>query len=396
MKKTNYLEITGILALSLIITSTMAVSGSMPEILNYFADYERSSVEMMLSIPTASILLIIAVTPILLRYVPQCIMITVGLVMIGVFGVLPAFVSSFPLIFMSRIALGIGIGLLNTCAVTLIGERFEGETRQKLQGIRCSMETLGESALIFTAGILLPYGWQKTFWIYGFALIILILYVMFVPAKSASDTVAESQNRPADSRPMTKKEWKFTLKNALIGFLFVSFATANALRISSFIVEGGFGSSVNGSNVLSLSILSGFLGGLAFGKLISLLRKLLLPAVALSASVGLLIICFANSLFMVAAGACICGFFTTVATSSMFASISDTVPAEVLGTSNAIALVGCNIGATVTPVLLKGFGMIHITGISELQIGFLSYGVIFVCLTVITYIRAKGPRHVAD
>ena len=92
MKKINYLEIIGILSLSLVITSTMAVSGSMPEILEYFADYDRSSVEMMLSIPTASILLIIAVTPILLRYLSQRVMITGGLIFIGVFGVLPAFV----------------------------------------------------------------------------------------------------------------------------------------------------------------------------------------------------------------------------------------------------------------------------------------------------------------
>lgn len=390
MKKINYLEIIGILSLSLVITSTMAVSGSMPEILEYFADYDRSSVEMMLSIPTASILLIIAVTPILLKYISERVMITVGLTMIGVFGVLPALVSSFPVVFVSRIALGIGIGLLNTCAVTLIGERFEGQIRQKLQGIRCSMETLGESALVFIAGMLLPYGWQKTFWIYGFALIILILYILFVPVKNESRTESESQAGSSDTRPMTGKEWSFALRSALIGGLFVSLATANALRISSIIVDSGFGSSVNGSNILSLSILSGFLGGLAFGKLLNILRGLLLPTASAFVAAGLLVICFADSLFMVAAGACICGFFTTVATSSMFASISDTVPAEVLGTANAIALVGCNIGATVTPVLLKGFGMIHITGISELQIGFLSYAVIFAGLAVINYIGKKS------
>lgn len=389
MKKINYLEIIGILSLSLIITSTMAVSGSMPEILDYFADYDRSSVEMMLSVPTASILVIIAVTPILLRYLSQRVMITVGLVIIGVFGVLPAFVSSFPMVFLSRIALGAGIGLLNTCAVTLIGERFEGQIRQKLQGIRCSMETLGESALVFVAGILLPCGWQKTFWIYGFALIILILYILFVPVKNESRTEPESQAGSSDTRAMTGKEWSFALRSALIGGIFVSLATANALRISSIIVESGFGSSVNGSNILSLSILSGFLGGLAFGKLLNILRGFLLPTASAIAAAGLLVICFADSLFMVAAGACICGFFTTVATSSMFASISDTVPAEVLGTANAIALVGCNIGATVTPVLLKGFAIVHIAGLSELQVGFMSYAIIFAGLAIIEFIGTR-------
>lgn len=389
MKKTNYLEIIGILSLSTIITSTMAVSGGMPEILEFYAEYDRSSVEMMLSIPTTSILIIIAVTPILLRYISERQMITVGLTMIGVFGVLPALVSYFPVVFISRIALGIGIGLLNTCAVTLVGERFEGKTRQTLQGIRCSMETIGESALIFISGMLLHYGWQKMFWIYGSALIIFLLYILFVPKSAVGNINDENQSNQVHTRAMTKTEWTFTLGSALIGGLFVSVATANALRISSFIVESDLGSSVNGSNILSLSILSGFLGGLAFGKLLGILRDLLLPIAAAFAAVGLLTICFANSLFMVAVGACICGFFTTVATSSMFASISDTVPTEILGTANVIALVGCNIGATVTPILLKGFGMIHISCISELQAGFMSYAIIFAGLAGIKVITQK-------
>ena len=87
MKKTNYMEIIGILSLSLLITSTMAVSGGVPEIVKEFCTnsssiYTRSTIELMMSIPGFSIMVIIALTPILTRYIKERVMICSGLLLI--------------------------------------------------------------------------------------------------------------------------------------------------------------------------------------------------------------------------------------------------------------------------------------------------------------------------
>lgn len=385
MKKTSYMEIAGILSLSLLITSTMAISGGVPEMVNEFCTndsgmYSRSSIELLVSIPSFTIMLIIALTPVLTKYIRERIMITAGLCIIGTAGMMPVFTSSLPLIFVSRLFLGVGIGLVNTLAVTLIGERFQGELRQKLQGIRCSMETFGEASLIFIAGQLLIFGWHYSFLVYGLAFMILFLYLTFVPETKSHpfNTTSEKQTNYTSSRKLTKREWTTMIQNAVLGSMLVSTLSANALRISSFVVESGFGNSIDGSNILSLSILSGFAGGFLFGKFIQLLKSFLLPCSAAFITVGFVVLVYGGNITAVAIGASICGFFATIALSYMFNTLSDKLPADALTTANSVVLVGCNLGGTITPFLLQAIGLID----SSLKTGFLTYAAAYLILSI--------------
>lgn len=392
MKKSNYMEIIGILSLSLLITSTMAISGGVPEMMKTFCAnsssiYTRSSVELLVSIPGFSIMVIIALTPILTRYIKEKFMICSGLLIIGIAGVIPFFINAFPIIFLCRICLGIGIGLVNTLAVTLIGERFSGELRQKLQGIRCSMETLGEASLIFIAGQLLTWGWNYSFLVYGFAFVILLLYLFFVPETQAGENIPpEHEEEINELYKITKQEYIIIIKNALLGGLLVSTLSANALRISSFVVESALGSSIDGSTILSISILAGFVGGLCFGKILKKLSKFVLPFSCLFMTSGFIILVSGGTLIAVALGASICGFFSTIALSYMFNALSDHLPTKALTTGNALVLVGCNLGSTVSPFILKLAGYIH----PSLSAGFLAYaGIYFILGTSILLLTVK-------
>ena len=181
MKKTNFFEIIGVLSLSLILTSAFSISGSVPSMLEVFEGYSRSNIELLISVPSFFMMTMIALSPFLTKLIPERPMIVTGLLLFGIAGVVPVFVKSFPIIFSSRIFLGIGTGLINGKAVTIIGERFTGELRQKLQGIRCSMETLGQATLTLVAGQLLVFGWNYSFLIYAAAFLVLFLYLTCVP-----------------------------------------------------------------------------------------------------------------------------------------------------------------------------------------------------------------------
>lgn len=384
-KYINYMEIIGILSLSLLITSTMAVSGGVPEMIKEFTTensssiYTRSTIELMMSVPGYSIMLIIALTPFLTKHIKERTMIGSGLLLIGISGLVPVFISSLPLIFISRIFLGIGIGLVNTLAVTLIGERFSGDLRQKLQGMRCSMETLGEASLIFIAGQLLVFGWNYAFLVYGFAFVILILYWFFVPEtphrSSSTEDICETKKH---TEKISFTVYMTIAKYSLLGLLLVSTLSSNALRISSFVVESGFGTAVTGSTALSVSIFTGFIGGLTFGKFLKLMPRRLLSVSCFFIAAGFCLLVFGNSLAAVIVGASICGFFTTIALSHMFNALSDNLPTEALNTGNALVLVGCNLGGILSPFILKFVGVFH----PSLAAGFLFYGGIYLLLGI--------------
>ena len=155
-------------------------------------------------------------------------------------GILPVFIQSFPVIFASRIIFGLGTGLVNAKAITMVGERFTGDLQQQLQGIRCSMETLGQTVLTLIAGRLLDFGWNYTFLVFGVGYLILILFLLFVP-KRENELAADVTNTEEKGK-LTSKDMPCINGNALLGFLMVSTNVSLSLRISSFMLETGIGS----------------------------------------------------------------------------------------------------------------------------------------------------------
>lgn len=376
MKKSNYMEIIGVLSLSLILTTSISVSSSLPEMLIVFSEHSRSSLELLMSIPAFAMMIIIALSPTLSRFISERSMITTGLLILGISGMVPVFFTSYEIIFLSRILLGVGAGLINTKAVSMIGERFSGDMQQKLQGIRCSMETLGQATLTLVAGQLLRFGWNYPFLIYGAAFIILLLYLICVPnTKMVSNTASKVEN---NNRKITSKEWLFILQSTLLGGLMVSSSVVISLRIPSRLIENGIGTAVDSATILSIATFAGFLGGLAFGSLARKLKKALLPFSLCMTATGLIFIIFGNDLVIMALGTSLCNFFITNCMSDMFSNLPEQLPKESLNTANAIVLVGCNLGSFIAPFILQIIGLIN----PELSAGFWTYAAVFLVIGI--------------
>ncbi len=389
MKHKNPMEVIGIMSLSMLVTSALSVSSCLPEMMKDFPEYSRSSMEILLSIPAFAMMLVIACTPMLLRILKERVMLTAGLLLIGIAGMVPAFASAYLTLLVSRACLGVGIGLINTKAVSMIGERFTGEFRQKLQGIRCSMETLGQAALTLISGQLLAYSWHHAFYVYGVAFVVLALYLLFVPDTKNGDSgqsASTDQNRPvqltgSSKNNLTSGQKTIILLHAALGGLTVMTLVQNSLRIASYVIETGIGTAVDGAMVLSISIFAGFTGGLVFGAVLQKFRFLLLPVSMLFTAVGLVIIVLSTNFVTIAVGTSICGFFTTLLMSYMFNGLSDHLPSEALDTANSIVLVGCNLGSCTTPFVLKAIGLINPT----LAAGFIAFAIIYFILSILLF-----------
>ena len=384
MKKTNILEIIGILSLSLILLSSFAVSSCLPEMLQLFPDRDRASVEFLISSPSMSMVVMIALTPILTGFMSERLIVTLGLLLCGVCGIVPFFIHSFSVISVSRILMGVGIGLLNAKAVSLIGERFTGTLRLKLQGIRCSMETIGQAVMFFVVGQLLRFGWNYAFLIYGVAFVILIMYYAFVPA-APKQTASTDNNKATSDHTMkiSKKDGIIILLNFLLGMILVSSAVLMSLRLTSYVVESSLGTAVDGANIMSLSVFAGFIGGLCFGKLMQTFGHLVLPLSLLFMAGGMTAISLASSLVLVGVGACVCNFFITIGTSYMFNGLSEHLPVELLNTANSIVLVGCNLGSCTISFVLQVIGLIN----PRLSFAYLCYAIGLSILAVGVFIN---------
>ncbi len=380
MNKSNRLEIVGILSLSLILTASFSVSSCLPGMLETFKGYSLASLELVMTLPAISMTVVIAISSILSKYINERVMIVTGLLIYGISGITPVFLSSYPILFICRILMGVGTGLINAKAVSLIGERFTGTLQQKLQGIRCSMETLGQATLTLIVSFLLPYGWKYSFSIYGVAFLILLMYLLFVPASKHTEVKAIAET---SSYKITAPMWRFIIGSGALGMLFISSAMLNTLRVTSFIVDIGAGTDVHGATILSISTFAGFLGGFLFGPLIGTLKKYMLSFSTAMLGFGILIIVWFPNLIGIAVGASVSSFFITNCTSYVFSQLSEHLPTEALVTANSVVLVGCNLGSSSTAFVLQIVG----TFLPKLSAGFVIYGSLLLLVALGMFIK---------
>lgn len=367
MKKGNTIEIIAILSLSFILTSTYSVSGVVPTLLNVFSSYSRSSVEFLVSIPSISMIVMIALSPLVAKILSERTTIILGLLTAGFAGIMPAFTADYSMIFISRIITGIGFGLINTRAVSIISERFSGRRRAHLLGYRTSVETLGQTILTLIAGQLLILGWQPAFLIYSISFLILIIYLFFVPnEKTIEQTIIKREAIPL-------RQLLSVFISALFGGLLIATNTANSLRIPSYIVENNLGSALTANRILSLFMFAGFMGGALFGPLFTTLKKHFLPAMMFMGAIGLLFIPLSSTIYLIAVGVFLCGFAITSSVSSIFTNLPEKVPLTSLNTANAMVLIGCNLGATVAPLLLNLIGKLS----TSLAVPFVFFALVF-------------------
>ena len=382
MKRKNLFEIIGVLSLSFMLTCAMAISGAIPAMIEAFPGYSRSSVEFLLSVTSFMMMLMVALSPIISRYIPERLIVITGLVIYTISGITPVFIQSYPVMFISRILLGLGTGLINTKAISMIGERFTGELQQKLQGIRCSMETLGQTILTLVAGQLLVFGWNYSFLIYGASLIILILFVAFVPERKMDASITNS-SEITEKGSLTFADMPFLIGNALLGFLMVSTNVSLSLRISSYVIEVGIGTAADGATIMGISTFAGFIAGIAFGFMSKKLGKILLPVSLLIGISGLFTVILAHNFILTAAGTALIGFCVTCCTSIVFGSLPERFPANKLTTVNAVVLMGCNLGCFAAPFLLRIVDQIN----PAISTAFWAYGIIYLILIVFVILK---------
>ncbi|EHI70816.1 MULTISPECIES: MFS transporter [Streptococcus] len=177
---TSSLEEISILSLSLVLVSVFAITPISHDMYDYYS-LPLSVIEILVSLPSLTIMLVLIISPLLTKILSEQTIITTGLIITALSGAFPVLIQSYPLVFASRVLLGIGIGLVNIKAISLIGERYDGEVRQRLFGYRGGVEVFGSAFLTFLAGQLADFDWSYSFLVYSCALIILLLYVFLFP-----------------------------------------------------------------------------------------------------------------------------------------------------------------------------------------------------------------------
>ena len=369
MIMTKILEKMSLLGLSLLLISAFSISTALPPMLDYYSPtYNASQVELLVSVPSFSVVAMLLLNPFVDKWLNDRQLIMTGLILLSSAGIFPFFVQWYPLVLLSRLVFGMGIGFINAKAISIISQRYQGKERVQMLGIRGSMELIGGASCSLLVGQLLKIHWTLAFLIYGFGFIILAMYLLFVPPMEQ----VEKEEVQKSKQGLNKKDFAMILGMALLAGFVICINSSISLRVPLFQVDGK--TIVGGESALVLSLEQGIgiAAGLSFASLLAHIKNRLLPMALLCLSICLFGIALANNLLTLILSSVGVGFFYSIILTFIFHRLSECIARNLLNKATAYVLLGCNLGSAVSPYVLKLLALVS----SSFSWIFLAYAIV--------------------
>ena len=351
----QFLERASILALSLVLITSFSISSALPAMFDYYQGYPKEQIELLVSLPSFGIMIMLLLNGVLEKMFAERLQISLGLLILSLSGIAPFWYQGYAFVFGMRILFGLGVGMINAKAISIISERYHGKTRIQMLGLRGSAEVVGASLITLAVGQLIVFGWTATFLAYSAGFLVLILYLFFVPyGKEKKEVKQKEMETNRLNREMKGLIFLLAIEAAVV----VCTNTAITIRIPSLMVKRGLGDAQLSSFVLSVMQLIGIVAGISFSFLISVFKERLLLWSGITFGLGQIVIAISPSLWVIVVGSLVAGFAYSVALTTVFQLLSVRIPSKLLNQATSFAVLGCSFGAFTTPIVLALIGFI--------------------------------------
>lgn len=388
MKSQTVLAKSAVLSISLILTSSIAISSALPQ-LRESLDISTTQSEMLSTVPNVAMAVFVLLSSWFAQKFGTKNVIMTGLLLVGFSGVIPVFVSSYPVILVSRLIMGVGLGLYNALAVSIINGLYTGKTRANLLGLRGSAENVGQSVFMALAGLLLTFGWNWSFVIYFAAFPVALFFWFAVPdVKFAFDEDSKAEGAEQD------KQGFFALMKATNPLVYVLAIFAVLLVLNSIAIQVRFpsieaslqGEGFNSGVLLSMMPIVGILAGVVFGKLYQWTGKGALYLGLLAYVLANFLIGFSGGNFlMVVIGMLVSGIPCAWCFPYIFNGMGDITSPSTIAFATSMIFIGTNTGTFIAPLTMKLIQSMLNT--DSLVAPFPVFGAIFAIIAVVLFVR---------
>ncbi len=368
-----------ILILSVFTVSAGATAATLPLMMQSFPNISSTTIELLMTIPSLGIIIFTPISNIVADFISVKRTILLGLLLIFIGGIIPAVTMNFPLIFGSRIILGLGTGLLMSFSQSLIVQMYQGSAQQKMLGLASVFQGLGMFVMTYAAGVLLNGGWQMSYWVYLIVVPIIALVAVYVP-KAAGHVETSSQDEPASSKKVDGKIWML----ALLAFMFNATFAFISIKFAMLVVSRHYGTAADASTLLGLMAFAMAAGGFVFMYIQKHWFKFT-SAIGLGfATVSFLLLSISHSLFLSAIGVILVGISVSIFMASMIANINRMTSAKQVAFSTSVVMTCANVGTLLSPYFAKLIS--NVFGNNEAGFTFEAGLFVFAILLVITTI----------
>ncbi len=251
-----------------VLATTMSASAALIPVLSSiakaFPEYQHL-IHLLVTIPPLMIMVSsMAVSP-LLKFLSSKNITIIGLILILFSGVYPYFSHSFMLLLLSRVIMGLGLGLITTISSSLPARYFSpGKDRDTATGLQSAFSSLGGVLFSFLSGLIATFFWKGVFLVQLLNLIPLIIILLYMKPNfnREIDPALEYECKAKD------KGGKVFVKEAffitLLAFTYVTISATFPLNLSMYVDLKGIGTTNLTGSIASINSFIGFIIGIMF------------------------------------------------------------------------------------------------------------------------------------
>ena len=379
-----------LLSVSMLVAVAPAINANIPAMKEAFPQIPLSMVEMITTIPSLFLMISVLTSGFIAKKIGYKQTIMLGLGIVAISGIIPVFIGNFYLVLFSRAALGFGIGLFNSLLIGLISYFFDGNERTTIIGYHEALGGLGGMLITYIAGQLMHVNWQAPFISYAIAIPVFFIFWKVIPKVKTEDILHKNTKQVVVN---DGKEGNFSIVFVFM-ILIVIGATLNmtmGIKVSSLIVEQGYGSASDASTVIMLLSLGAMISGFLFGKMYNIFKNYIMSVGFTITALAMFIIGISNASWMTVLGGFLVGFGFRV----MMPCLTNIVNSSHLKNptlATSLLLVAYNLGSAFAPygsMIIQKFSWT-----SDLRGVFYVDGIGFICLAVIVFIvnKLKGKQ----
>ena len=366
----NKLKEAAILSMALITAGNSAISGILVFMQKEFA-LTREASEFVITLSSIATIISIALSESITRLIGMKKCVQLGTILVFISGIIPIIHTSYQTILLSRIILGLGMGLFNGHSANYISALFTGEKAVFLHGMRSSMEYIGQMALLLIAGFLIKIKWPLAFLCYTFSIFVFLFFTKYVE----------------DIRPEERKG-RFFINKQVIFYIF--FAGVMIMNITSLSIrfptiatlQKGMDANINAYMIIIP--LSGMAAGFAFGYINRALgEKTILFALLNYILANMVVAFWGSNMYVFMAAMLISAASGSIAFPYIFAEAMRFARGSQNRIINNLIFIGCNIGGFISPAFL--FIVNKIMGTESLTQAFLGFSLIYLFLFLVYF-----------
>lgn len=222
-------------------------------------------------------------------------LVLIGLLIITIAGIMPAFLTNFTGVLICRALIGIGVGIIYAMAPALVLRLFEGNKQGHIMGFGQMFGTIGGMIMQFTVGLLAVLSWRYIFFIY---LLAGLCFILVLVGLKEPEKIERSK---ADKGGILNLPFR-VYSNAVVAALFMVLSFPLIISVSSIIDARQLGTSVQAGTALIIFNIGGIFLAASFGKIFQVFKKWTIVFDCVLTILAILIVSMATNIWMIYIG----------------------------------------------------------------------------------------------